>query len=82
MELDTVNQKFPFDLWRKFKKMFTFIMDEEVDSLEEYAKIKKVLSEMGEQEGVFSPFLSTKSNAYSIDYYKGLYFTTFDFIAN
>lgn len=76
MEVDTVvDQKFPFDLWRKFKSMFTFIMDEEADSLEEHAKImREVLSKMGEQEGVFSPFLTFKSNAYSVDIYKGVLF--------
>lgn len=76
MEVDPiVDQKFPFDLWRKFKSMFTFIMDEEADSLEEHAKIMRdVLSKMGEQEGVFSPFLNTKSNAYSVDYYKGFFY--------
>jgi len=75
MEVDpVVDQKFPFDLWRKFKSMFTFIMDEEADSLDEHAKImREVLSKMGEQEGVFSPFLTIKSNTYSIDYYKGLF---------
>lgn len=75
MEIDpVVDQQFPFDLWRKFKSMFTFIMDEEADSLDEHAKImREVLSKMGEQEGVFSPFLSTKINTYSVDYYKGLF---------
>lgn len=75
MEVDiVVDQKFPFDLWRKFKSMFTFIMDEEADSLEEHAKImREVLSKMGEQEGVFSPFINIKNNAYSVDYYKGLF---------
>jgi len=76
MEVDVAiaEQKFPFDLWRKFKSMFTFIMDEEAESLEEHAKImREVLSKMGEQEGVFSPFVSIKSNAFSVDYYKGLY---------
>lgn len=77
MEVDVVvvvdDRKFPFDLWRKFKSMFTFIMDEEADSLEEHAKImREVLSKMGEQEGVFSPFVSNKVNTYSVDYYKGL----------
>ncbi|CAI6361847.1 unnamed protein product [Macrosiphum euphorbiae] len=73
MEVDVavVDKKFPFDLWRKFKSMFTFIMDEEAESLEEHAKImREVLSKMGEQEGVFSPFVSIKSNAFSVDYYK------------
>lgn len=76
MEVDlVVDQKFPFDLWKKFKSMFTFIMDEEADSLDEHAKImREVLSKMGEQEGVFSPFLTVKSNTYSVDYYKGLLF--------
>jgi len=75
MEADpVVDHKFPFDLWRKFKSMFTFIMDEEADSLDEHAKImREVLSKMGEQEGVFSPFLTTKNNTYCIDYYKGLF---------
>lgn len=75
MEVDTlIDKKFPFDLWRKFKSMFTFIMDEETDSLDEHAKImREVLSKMGEQEGVFSPFINTKSSAYSIEYYKGLF---------
>jgi len=76
MEVDAAvaEQKFPFDLWRKFKSMFTFIMDEEAESLEEHAKImREVLSKMGEQEGVFSPFVSNKSNAFSVDYYKGTY---------
>jgi len=76
MEVDVavVDKKFPFDLWRKFKSMFTFIMDEEAESLEEHAKImREVLSKMGEQEGVFSPFVSIKSNAFSVDYYKGIY---------
>lgn len=74
MEIDIiVDKKFPFDLWRKFKSMFTFIMDEEAESLDEHAKImREVLSKMGEQEGVFSPFISTKSSPYSIEYYKGL----------
>lgn len=79
MKVDTndyVDKKFPFDLWRKFKSMFTFIMDEEADSLDEHAKImREVLSKMGEQEGVFSPFISTKSNTYSVDYYKGIIFS-------
>jgi len=77
MEVDVVavvDKKFPFDLWRKFKSMFTFIMDEEAESLEEHAKImREVLSKMGEQEGVFSPFVSNKNNAFSVDYYKGIY---------
>lgn len=81
MEVDpvVVDQKFPFDLWRKFKSMFTFIMDEEADSLDEHAKImREVLNKMGEQEGVFSPFLSTKSSTYSIDYYKGYNYFIFN----
>ncbi|XP_050431325.1 serine/threonine-protein kinase ATR [Adelges cooleyi] len=72
MEVDSVSdQKLPFDLWRKFKSMFTFIMDEEADSLDEHANImSEVLSKMGEQEGVFSPFIGVKGNTISVDYYK------------
>lgn len=79
MEVNSyVDKKYPFDLWRKFKSMFTFIMDEEADSLDEHAKImSEVLSKMGEQEGVFSPFISAKSNTYSIEYYKGNYMDIF-----
>lgn len=75
MEVEThIDKKFPFDLWRKFKSMFTFIMDEETDSLDEHAKImREVLSKMGEQEGVFSPFINNKGSTYSIEYYKGLF---------
>lgn len=82
MEVDTNDdKKFPFDLWMKFKSMFTFIMDEESDSLEEHAKImREVLSKMGEQEGVFSPFISTKNSTFSIDYYKGLFLVYLLFI--
>lgn len=81
VEVAVVDKKFPFDLWRKFKSMFTFIMDEEAESLDEHAKImREVLSKMGEQEGVFSPFVSIKSNAFSVDYYKGIYLRHISFL--
>jgi len=78
MEVEPSVDQHPFDLWRKFNSMFTFIMDEEADSSEDDSKmLRDILSKMGEQEGVFSPFLNTKSNIYTIEHYKGLFIIYF-----